>query len=105
MEHTAPAILELGLLLVLATLAGKAARRLGLPAVLGYLAVGHRPAGSFGSRGAGRHARVHRARRGGRRGAAMAAAKAQDRPRPVPAPVNRRRPADRRRRLALPRRP
>src|SRR3989442_16006588 len=40
MEHTAPAILELGLLLVLATLAGKAARRLGLPAVLGYLAVG-----------------------------------------------------------------
>src|SRR5438034_11037120 len=40
MEHTAPAILELGLLLVLATLAGKAARRVGLPAVLGYLAVG-----------------------------------------------------------------
>ena len=40
MEHTAPAILELGLLLVLATLAGKAARRLGLPAVLGYLLVG-----------------------------------------------------------------
>jgi len=40
MEHTAPAILELGLLLVLATLAGKVARRLGLPAVLGYLAVG-----------------------------------------------------------------
>jgi len=32
MEHTAPAILELGLLLVLATLAGKAATRLGLPA-------------------------------------------------------------------------
>lgn len=40
MEHTAPAILELGLLLVLATLAGKAARQVGLPAVLGYLAVG-----------------------------------------------------------------
>jgi len=40
MEHTAPAILELGLLLVLATLAGKVARRLGMPAVLGYLAVG-----------------------------------------------------------------
>ena len=40
MEHTAPAIFELGLLLLLATLAGKAARRLGLPAVLGYLAVG-----------------------------------------------------------------
>jgi hypothetical protein len=39
-EHTAPAIIELGLLLVLATLAGKATRRLGLPAVLGYLAVG-----------------------------------------------------------------
>ena len=40
MEHTAPAILELGLLLVLATLAGKVARRLRMPAVLGYLAVG-----------------------------------------------------------------
>jgi len=40
MEHTAPAVLELGLLLVLATLAGKVARSLGLPAVLGYLAVG-----------------------------------------------------------------
>jgi CPA2 family monovalent cation:H+ antiporter-2 len=39
-EHTAPAILELGLLLLLAALAGKAARRVGLPAVLGYLAVG-----------------------------------------------------------------
>lgn len=40
MEHTAPAILELGLLLLLAALAGKLARRLGLPAVLGYLAIG-----------------------------------------------------------------
>jgi len=39
-EHTAPAILELGLLLLLAALAGKLARRVGLPAVLGYLAVG-----------------------------------------------------------------
>jgi CPA2 family monovalent cation:H+ antiporter-2 len=39
-EHTAPAILELGLLLLLAAIAGKAARRVGLPAVLGYLAVG-----------------------------------------------------------------
>ncbi len=40
MDHTAPAIFELGLLLLLAALAGKAARRLGLPAVIGYLAVG-----------------------------------------------------------------
>ena len=40
MEHTAPAILELGLLLLVAALAGKLARRVGLPAVLGYLAVG-----------------------------------------------------------------
>src|SRR6202171_1856750 len=39
-EHTAPAILELGLLLLLAALAGKLARRAGLPAVLGYLAIG-----------------------------------------------------------------
>jgi len=39
-EHTAPAIFELGLLLVLATLAGRAARWVGLPAVIGYLAVG-----------------------------------------------------------------
>jgi len=39
-EHTAPAILELGLLLLVAALAGKLARRLGLPAVLGYLVVG-----------------------------------------------------------------
>ncbi|HET7420302.1 MAG TPA: cation:proton antiporter [Candidatus Dormibacteraeota bacterium] len=40
MDHTAPAILELGLLLLLAALAGYAARRTGLPAVIGYLAVG-----------------------------------------------------------------
>src|SRR6267143_4401956 len=40
MEHTAPAVLELGLLLLLAALAGKAARRFGLPAVIGYLLVG-----------------------------------------------------------------
>jgi CPA2 family monovalent cation:H+ antiporter-2 len=40
MERTAPAIFELGLLLLLAALAGRAARRIGLPAVLGYLAVG-----------------------------------------------------------------
>src|SRR5712692_2582678 len=40
MEHSAPAVLELGLLLLLAALAGKAARRAGLPAVIGYLAVG-----------------------------------------------------------------
>jgi CPA2 family monovalent cation:H+ antiporter-2 len=39
-EHTAPAILELGLLLLLAALAGKLARRVGLPAVIGYLIVG-----------------------------------------------------------------
>jgi CPA2 family monovalent cation:H+ antiporter-2 len=39
-DHTAPAILELGLLLFLAALAGMAARSLGLPAVIGYLAVG-----------------------------------------------------------------
>src|SRR5438876_10888796 len=39
-DHTAPAILELGLLLLLAALAGKAARSLGLPAVIGYLLVG-----------------------------------------------------------------
>src|SRR4030088_3821832 len=35
-----PAVLELGLLLLLAALAGKLARRAGLPAVLGYLLVG-----------------------------------------------------------------
>lgn len=40
MDHTAPAVLELGLLLLLAALAGKAARRFGLPAVVGYLLVG-----------------------------------------------------------------
>ncbi len=40
MDHTAPAILELGLLLFLAALAGKGARAVGLPAVIGYLAVG-----------------------------------------------------------------
>jgi CPA2 family monovalent cation:H+ antiporter-2 len=39
-DHTAPAVLELGLLLFLAALAGKAARRFGLPAVIGYLLVG-----------------------------------------------------------------
>ena len=39
-DHTAPAVLELGLLLLLAALAGKAARRVGLPAVVGYLLVG-----------------------------------------------------------------
>src|SRR5438128_6179493 len=39
-DHTAPAIRELGLLLLLAALAGKAARSLGLPAVIGYLLVG-----------------------------------------------------------------
>ena len=40
MEHTAPAILDLGLLLFLAALAGKGARAIGLPAVIGYLVVG-----------------------------------------------------------------
>ena len=40
MDHTAPAVLELGLLLLLAALAGGAARRVGLPAVIGYLVVG-----------------------------------------------------------------
>jgi monovalent cation:H+ antiporter-2, CPA2 family len=39
-DHTAPAILDLGLLLFLAALAGRAARAIGLPAVIGYLAVG-----------------------------------------------------------------
>jgi hypothetical protein len=38
--ETAPAVLEIGLLLVLAVTAGWLARRLGLPAVLGYLVVG-----------------------------------------------------------------
>ena len=40
MEHTAPAIFELGLLLLLAALAGRLARAVGLPAVVGYLLVG-----------------------------------------------------------------
>lgn len=40
MDHTAPAILDLGLLLFLAALAGRGARALGLPAVIGYLLVG-----------------------------------------------------------------
>lgn len=40
MDHTAPAVLELGLLLLVAALAGSAARRMGLPAVIGYLLVG-----------------------------------------------------------------
>jgi len=38
--ETAPAILEIGLVLVLAVAAGWVARRFGLPAVLGYLIVG-----------------------------------------------------------------
>ena len=40
MDRTAPAILDLGLLLLLAALAGRGARALGLPAVIGYLLVG-----------------------------------------------------------------
>jgi monovalent cation:H+ antiporter-2, CPA2 family len=39
-DHTAPAVLDLGLLLLLAALAGYGARRAGLPAVIGYLLVG-----------------------------------------------------------------
>src|SRR5205823_6621132 len=39
-DHTAPAILDLGLLLFLAALAGRATRAIGLPAVIGYLLVG-----------------------------------------------------------------
>jgi CPA2 family monovalent cation:H+ antiporter-2 len=39
-DHTAAAVLELGLLLLLAALAGYAARRARLPAVIGYLVVG-----------------------------------------------------------------
>src|SRR5205807_6747609 len=39
-DHTAPAVLELGLLLLLAALAGAAVRRVGIPAVIGYIAVG-----------------------------------------------------------------
>ena len=38
--ETAPAVLEIGLILLLAVLAGWIARRVALPAVLGYLAVG-----------------------------------------------------------------
>src|SRR3977135_332698 len=40
MDDTARAVLEIGLILVLATLAAALARSAGLPAVLGYLAVG-----------------------------------------------------------------
>src|SRR6266852_1219713 len=40
MDRTAPAIFELGFLLLLAAIAGRLARRLSLPAVVGYLAVG-----------------------------------------------------------------
>jgi monovalent cation:H+ antiporter-2, CPA2 family len=39
-DHTAPAILELAAILLAAALAGGLARRAGLPAVVGYLAVG-----------------------------------------------------------------
>jgi monovalent cation:H+ antiporter-2, CPA2 family len=39
-EETAPAVLELGLVLLAAAAAGWVARRIGLPATLGYLAVG-----------------------------------------------------------------
>lgn len=40
MDHTAGPILEIGVLLLGAVIAGWAARRIGLPAVVGYLAVG-----------------------------------------------------------------
>jgi CPA2 family monovalent cation:H+ antiporter-2 len=40
MEHTAPAILEIGIVLLVAAGAGWLARATGLPAVVGYLAVG-----------------------------------------------------------------
>ncbi|HET9614014.1 MAG TPA: cation:proton antiporter, partial [Candidatus Limnocylindrales bacterium] len=40
MEHTAGPILEIGVLLLGAVVAGWLARRLGLPAILGYLALG-----------------------------------------------------------------
>ncbi len=40
MDRTAPAILDLGLLLFLAAIAGRGARAIGLPAVIGYLLVG-----------------------------------------------------------------
>jgi len=39
-ESTAPAIFEIGFVLLAAAIAGWLARRAGLPAVLGYLAVG-----------------------------------------------------------------
>src|SRR5216684_7174068 len=39
-SETAPAVLEIGILLLLAVAAGWLARRIGLPAVLGYLVVG-----------------------------------------------------------------
>jgi K+:H+ antiporter len=40
LDRTAPAILDLGLLLFLAAIAGRGARAIGLPAVIGYLLVG-----------------------------------------------------------------
>src|SRR3979411_732320 len=40
METTAPAIFEIGFVLLVAAIAGWLARRAGLPAVLGYLATG-----------------------------------------------------------------
>ena len=40
MESTAPAVFEIGFILLAAAIAGWVARRLGLPAVIGYLAVG-----------------------------------------------------------------
>lgn len=40
MDTTAPAVFEVGFVLLLAAIAGWLARRVGLPAVLGYLAVG-----------------------------------------------------------------
>ncbi len=40
MEHSAPAVFEIGLVLLIAAAAGWGARRVGLPAVMGYLAAG-----------------------------------------------------------------